>query len=93
MLAAAYFASAVSAVSALRMRTAAIPHDVAVAVGDEGAVLRETCPERAFHWPFLWLGVQTAAQRIRTAKQSSNLGVNDKKPFALWQRRALNGVK
>ncbi|VZH34175.1 protein of unknown function [Desulfovibrio sp. 86] len=48
MLAAAYFASAVSAVSALRMRTAAIPHDVAVAVGDEGAVLRETCPERAF---------------------------------------------
>ena len=38
MLAAAYFASAVSAESALRMRTAAIPHDLALAVGDAGAV-------------------------------------------------------
>ena len=37
-LAAAYFASAVGEERAVRMRTAAIPHDVASAVGEERAV-------------------------------------------------------
>ena len=48
MLAAGYFTSAVSAESAVRIRTAAIPHDVALAAGDAGSALRETCPEGAF---------------------------------------------
>ena len=47
MLAAAYISSTVSAESAVRMKTAAIPHDVALAAGDAGSVRIRTAEPQA----------------------------------------------